>query len=190
MPHLVVPGTLFAGRAAAIMAVLAIIVGVPFLQEPAKKLLSGRKGKWLDVEVPENISYECARFLLQVPDDIALTDEEKDVYRSMRTYRLTELNLDSSLLAKLPWTPEKTRGVGDRKIPCEKCKIKRSISMMSEEHKGLCGYCSLPEGDVDAANFPDNGEEESCWVECSVRTCRAQYVVDLEFGWSPVSFDA
>jgi hypothetical protein len=181
MPHLVVPGTLFSSRASAIMAVLALIVGVPFLTEPASKLLSGRKGKWLDVEVPENISYDCGKFLLQAPKDIVLTDGERKVYEDMRTYRLVELNLDSSLTAVVPWTPEKTREVGDRKVECEKCKIKRSVTMMSSDVKGLCGICAIPDEGEDAMkaeDYQNHGEVESCWVECSVRTCRAQYVVE------------
>jgi hypothetical protein len=158
------------------MAVLALVVRVPFLIEPATALLTGRKGKWLDVDIPENISYDCARFLQSAPQGVTLTEEERKVYEDMKIYRLVELNLDSSLVARVPWTPEKTRGVGDRKYECAKCKVFRSITAMSSERHGYCGMCV--DDDMDPKQFPDRGAEESCWVECSTKTCRAQYVVD------------
>ncbi|KDQ17823.1 hypothetical protein BOTBODRAFT_171538 [Botryobasidium botryosum FD-172 SS1] len=176
MPHLVVPGTLYSPRAASIMASLALITSVPFLVEPATELLSSVKGTWLKVEVPENISYDCAKLLLQTPPGVALTEEERNTYQEMREYKLLELNLDSKLQAMVPWTPDKSRGVGDRKVVCEKCKIKRSTTMMSSDKVGLCGICA--DSTMNPVEWPASGVLESCWVECSVKTCRAQYVVE------------
>ena len=119
-----VPGTLYPHRAAAITAILALVTAVPFLREPAIGLLSTYKGKWLNIEIPENISFDCARLLLSAPDGTVLTKEEKEVYEAMRRYKLIELNLDSSIDARLPWKPKKTRDVGDRKVQCKKCLIK------------------------------------------------------------------
>lgn len=53
-----------------------------------------------------------------------MTEEEKRTYESMRRYKLIELNLDSKIEVKVPWTPTKTRDVGDRKIQCNKCLIR------------------------------------------------------------------
>jgi hypothetical protein len=103
---------------------VSLITGVPFLREQAIKLLTPLKGTWLDLEVPENISFECARLLLSAPAGVVLTGEETKVYQFMRRYKLIELNLDSSIQVSVPWTPEKTRGVGDMKIQCKKCLIR------------------------------------------------------------------
>jgi hypothetical protein len=124
LPHLIVPGTLYPPRAAALTAVLSLVTAVPFLEEPAIQVLAPLKGKWLDLEVPENISYDCARLLLSAPRGMVLTEGEVKVYAAMRRYRLIELNLESTMHLQLPWTPEKTRQVGDLKIQCKLCNVR------------------------------------------------------------------
>jgi hypothetical protein len=127
-------------------------------------LLMPLKGTWINTEVPENISFECARFLLSAPDGVVLTAEEKKIYEEMRRYKLIELNLDSSIEVLVPWTPAKTRSVGDAKIQCKKCLIKyrrlllffffglilvtansRSVTLMSAKLVFVCGMC-IPDG--------------------------------------------
>jgi len=105
-------------------AILSLITAVPFLREPAIALLAPVKGTWLDLEVPENLSFDCARLLLSAPNGLVLTAKEKQIYEAMQRYKLIELNLDSTIELWVPWTPRKTRGVGDRKIQCKKCLIK------------------------------------------------------------------
>ncbi|KAJ7064671.1 hypothetical protein C8F01DRAFT_1127642 [Mycena amicta] len=182
LPHLIVPGTLYPPRAAALTAVVALTTGVPFLQSTASAFLSTSfKGKWLDLEVPENISFDCARFLLTAPEGVVLTAHERKVYESMRRYKLLELNLDAPVDVQLPWTPRKTRGPGDVKVQCTKCLVRRSVTIMSHIHGDLCGFCASG-SDLSpvkvAALYPGVDEAESCWVECSTKTCRAQYVVE------------
>ncbi|KAF7358467.1 RING-type domain-containing protein [Mycena venus] len=152
LPHLIVPGTLYPARAAALTAVVALITAVPFLKEPAIELLATAKGKWLDMKVPENISFDCARFLLSAPEGMVLTAKEKRVYGAMQRYKLIELNLDAPLLTNVPWTPQKTRGAGDVKVQCKKCLISRSITIMSHVHADLCGICVT--GHVSPAKVP------------------------------------
>jgi hypothetical protein len=169
LPHLIVPGTLYPARAATLTAIIALIVAVPFLKEPAIELLATVKGKWLDMQVPENISFDCARFLLSAPEGAVLTAKEKRVYGSMQRYKLIELNLDAPLFVNVPWTPQKTRGAGDVKVQCKKCLIRylglissrtdfissfrsRSITIMSHVHADLCGICVT--GHVPPANVP------------------------------------
>jgi hypothetical protein len=94
------------------------------LQDKAVELVTPLKGTWINMEVPENISYECARFLLSAPEGVVLNEEEKAVYAAMRRYRLIELNMGSTLTVKVPWTPEKTKEVGDVKIKCWSCGIR------------------------------------------------------------------
>ncbi|KAF8202650.1 hypothetical protein K438DRAFT_2015248 [Mycena galopus ATCC 62051] len=180
LPHLIVPGTLYPARAASLTAIVSVITGVPFLQDSATALLATTKGKWLDMKIPENISFDCARFLLSAPEGLILTAAEKHTYEGMRRYQLIELNLDAPLVAKLPWTPQKTRGPGDVKVQCRKCLVHRSITLMSHIHGDVCGFCvsgELSPAKV-AAQYPKIDNAESCWVECCRKTCRAQYVVE------------
>ncbi|KAJ7637778.1 hypothetical protein B0H17DRAFT_995100 [Mycena rosella] len=180
LPHLIVPGTLYPARAASLTAIVALVTGVPFLHESATSLLGTVKGKWLNMEIPENISFDCARFLLSAPEGVVLTKREKQVYEAMRRYKLIELNLDAPLAVKVPWTPEKTRGPGDVKAQCKRCLVWRSITIMSHDHGNICGLClngALSSTKL-ADQFPGVPEGESCWVECSKRVCRAQYVIE------------
>jgi hypothetical protein len=126
LPHLIVPGTLYPARAVGLTAIISLITGVPFLKDSATALLlATAKGKWLDMKVPENISFDCARLLLSAPDsNVVLTPPERRVYAAMRRYQLIELNLDVPLVVKVPWSPEKTRGPGDVKIQCRKCGVR------------------------------------------------------------------
>ncbi|KAJ7645060.1 hypothetical protein DFH06DRAFT_1333358 [Mycena polygramma] len=181
LPHLIVPGTLYPRRAAALTAVISLITAVPFLAESATALLATTKGKWLDLDVPENISFDCARFLLCAPEGVVLSKQEKRVYEAMRRYKLIELNLDAPVEVRVPWTPKKSRGPGDVKAECKRCLVRRSTTIMSHERAGLCGFCV--DGEELAARtitetFPGVDEAESCWVECSSKDCRAQYVVE------------
>ncbi|CAK5262092.1 unnamed protein product [Mycena citricolor] len=174
LPHLIVPGTLYPHRAAALTAIVALVTGVPFLADLAKSLLAAFKGKWLDLEVPENISFDCARLLLSAPEGIVLTRQEKRVYEMMRRYRLIEANLDAPVQVKVPWAPAKTRGCGDMKVRCKMCSKFRSVTIMCHDRNNVCGHCSFGDGD----SYLEYSDEESCWVECSSMKCRAQYVVD------------
>lgn len=66
--------------------------------------------------MPENLSFECAKFLLSAPDGVVLSAEERRVYEGMKRYRGIEMNLESGMKVKVGWCPEKTRGVGDVKV--------------------------------------------------------------------------
>lgn len=181
---------MFSGRAAALFAALSMVVGVRFLDGPARVLLSQQKGTWLDLEIPENLSYECAKLLLRgnIPD-VALTEEERTVYAGMRRYRLIEQNLKATLTASIPWTPDKTGDIGDRQLVCKNCSKRRSVTIMAPNN--ICGFCAYEQARLEAiANHVKEakdwapvhdevelGEKKVRWVECGVSTCRAQYVV-------------
>ncbi|KAJ7136564.1 hypothetical protein C8R44DRAFT_695487 [Mycena epipterygia] len=179
LPHLIVPGTLYPPRAATLTAIVSLITAVPFLKESATVFVATTKGTWLDLEIPENISFDCARFLLSAPTGVVLTKREKQVYEAMRRYKLIELNLDAPVVVRVPWRPKKTRGPGDVKVQCRKCLIRRSITIMSN-YDDVCGICvsnNLSLAEI-REKFPEVDEAESCWVECSTKKCRAQYVVE------------
>lgn len=118
------PGTLYPPRAATLTAIVSLITAVPFLKESATAFVATTKGTWIDLEIPENISFDCARFLLSAPAGLVLTKREKQVYEAMRRYKLIELNLDAPVTVNVPWTPKKTRGAGDVKVQCRKCLIR------------------------------------------------------------------
>jgi len=168
------------------MAILALTVGVPFLQQPATTVAGFTKGTWLDAEHPETLAWDCASFLLGAPDpDVFLQPNEREVYTAIRRYKLLELNMDAELAARVPWTPEKASGVGDVRVECSRCKAFRSTTIMSSVHEGVCGYCAdalndkIPRESLsDLEKLPVHKPEDACWVECGVRTCRAQYVVE------------
>jgi len=135
----------------------------------------------LDLEIPENISFECSRFLLSVPEGVVLEDKEREVYSAMRRYNLLQLNRRSPLDVELPWTPEKSREVGDLKVLCSVCNMQRSVTLMSHECHGVCGLCQMFESKIATTSgkeYPTISEADTCWVECSVNSCRAQYVVE------------
>ena len=153
-------------------------VGVPFLDAPARQFLGSMKGTWLNIEIPENLSYECAKLLIGLSSGVALNEEEEAVYRGMRRYRLIELNMEPQLEAQVPWTPEKTREVGDVQIQCTKCNKKRSITIMSET-EDVCGLCCyeimrkklLRHGDEAAKGMPpfnSNSAKEQTEQQASV----------------------
>ncbi|KAF8205290.1 hypothetical protein K438DRAFT_1964368 [Mycena galopus ATCC 62051] len=182
LPHLIVGGTLYPPRAATITAIIALLTAVPFLKDSATAVLATAKGKWLNLEVSENISFDCARLLLSAPEGVVLTGREKRVYEAMRRYKLIELNLDAPVEVLVPFTPKKTRGPGDVKVECGRCGIRRSVTIMCHDRASLCGQCAS-DGPLFSAHairekYPGVEEAESCWVECSIMDCRAQYVVE------------
>ncbi|KAF7316540.1 RING-type domain-containing protein [Mycena indigotica] len=181
LPHLIVPGTMYSSRASALTAVVALTTGVPFLQTIASTFLSTSfKGKWINLNIPENISFDCAQFLLTSPEGVVLTAQERKLYEAMRRYRLLELNLDAPIEAKVPWTPQKSRGPGGVKVQCSRCQVRRSVTIMSHLPGGLCGFCvgTTLSGKRIAELYPQIDDPESCWVQCSAKICRAQYVVE------------
>lgn len=201
LPHLLLPGTLYSPRTASVLAIVAITANIPHLLVPARLLLESTKGTWINAATPENFSPQFIALALSVPLSriYLLSQEESEVYQGMARYTRLEDNIDTKIQAKVPWTPMKTRGVGDRKRLCDGCGIRRSETMMhqvgtyvfgnmkaekeqveKECDEGMrCGMCV----DSDTKNpkdWKDRGEIESCWVECSERWCRAQYVIEDE----------
>ncbi|CAM6121807.1 unnamed protein product [Calypogeia fissa] len=97
---------------------------------------------------------------------------------------MLELNLNTTLIAKVGWKPEKALMPIGPQILCTSCQCPRSVTMMGAD--GKCGLCIATdyesqeqrqeriEGRVAKTN---NETTEISWVECSVRTCRAQYVL-------------
>ena len=70
-----------------------------------------------------------------------MADDERVFYESMRRYKLIEANLDSTLRVEVPWTPDKTRNIGDLKVLCKRCGIRLETILLpfKETHKNAGG---------------------------------------------------
>ena len=210
LPDLALRGTLYSPRVGTLLAVVAVISGVPALQAPALSILESTKGTWLAAPlVPENFDMDLIRLLLSLPKgsesgnlgNVALTTAEHTSYLSQLRYNNLFTQIDSKVNGHIGWTPFKSRGVGDRKRKCLRCGIRRSETMMHDlkslteadreklglsgkapdENEGACGMCV----DCDtkkAEDWKDMGELMSCWVECSEAYCKASYVIEDEEG--------
>ncbi|KAE9364937.1 hypothetical protein N431DRAFT_430545 [Stipitochalara longipes BDJ] len=131
-------------------------------------------------EVPKK-----AKMLLK-PTDRALFD-------CLVSYKLLEMNLETELAARIGWTPGKASVPMGPTTVCRSCEFPRSVTIMGLN--GKCGLCFKNE-DVEAnknasaverktfkdaittrVTKEDNENTPLAWVECNIKTCRAQYVV-------------
>ncbi|KAG8814982.1 hypothetical protein FRC19_001349 [Serendipita sp. 401] len=196
IPHLAFQELVYAPRTAAILAMIAVTAHIPHLIRPAQAFLETTQGTWLNLRIPENFSTPFVTFLLAAPcSSSVLNAQEKETFTNMARYAHLEEQIDTKIQAKTPWTPMKTRGVGDRKRECAGCGIRRSETMMHqvgsyeytrpdklENGTGMrCGMC-VDSDTKKPEDWKDKGEIASCWVECSERWCRAQYVIEDEEG--------
>lgn len=113
-----------------------------------------------------------------------LQAQDRTLFERLVLYKMLELNLETSLPARIGWTPEKTAAPIAHIVTCTSCKYPRSVTMMGAS--GKCGHCLWPvyespeerEAHITArVSKEDNEQTPIIWVECNVRTCRAQYVV-------------
>ncbi|KAG9025033.1 hypothetical protein FS842_005359 [Serendipita sp. 407] len=175
---------------------IAVTAHIPHLIRPAQAFLETTQGTWLNLRISENFSTPFVTFLLAAPcSSSVLSAQEKETFTNMARYAHLEEQIDTKIQAKTPWTPMKTRGVGDRKRECAGCGIRRSETMMHqvgsyeytrpdklENGTGMrCGMC-VDSDTKKPEDWKDKGEIASCWVECSERWCRAQYVIEDEEG--------
>ncbi|KAL0943047.1 dihydroxyacid dehydratase [Colletotrichum truncatum] len=205
--HLVLPGTMLAARPAALLAALSLRMGMQPLREAADQELLSFSQKWNTLDIPETWNANCLTLLLDAdkdferrvtegitlrpaPDACVLQNEDRPLFKTLVDYKLLELNLNTTLHAKIGWRPEKSKVALGPVVICKSCKFPRSVTSMGRD--GICGLCpqsrqckcSMCEIPADfgvrvstnvSAN--DNKRTEATWVECFTPTCRAQYVV-------------
>ncbi|KAH7073148.1 hypothetical protein FB567DRAFT_537168 [Paraphoma chrysanthemicola] len=198
--HLVVPGTLLSARPATVLAALAIRIGIKPLFEPACAAMMYWRDKWNNLEVPETWNSSCLFLLLDADQeyrnqvltnendparDRLLLDADRDLFSRLIFYHHTGANLLTTLTAEVGWTPQKTKLPLGPVVVCRGCKFPRSVSIMAEKSGRKCGLCLADDwrncDHQSGAMFgnvskDDNEKTVATWVECSVRTCRAQYV--------------
>jgi hypothetical protein len=102
-----------------------------------------------------------------------LRSQDRALFDRLVSYKLLELNLETALTARIGWTPEKTSVAIGPTVICKSCKYPRSVTIMGTQ--GKCGLCLA---DVEGVDHKEDTEETpATWVECNLKTCRAQYVV-------------
>ena len=96
------------------------------------------------------------------------------------------MNLDTTLTAQIGWTPDKTTAPLGPVVTCKICYLPRSVTVMGSSNIcGPCdkGACTCPTPEAHEAQCKANITASDAattlklWVECSVRSCRAQYVL-------------
>jgi hypothetical protein len=180
-------------RPSAVLAALAIKMGIRPLAEPAAHVMSYWRGKWNNIEIPETWNTSCLSLLIDADDahkraqkPALLETTERGIFEKLVAYKLAESNLQTALMAKVGWTPDKTSmAIGPTTI-CRSCNYPRSITMMAEKSGGLCGLCVATDYPAPAVrdrythervSKEDTSMTPAIWVECNDRDCRAQYVV-------------
>jgi len=197
--HAILPGTMLAGRPAALLAALSLRMGMKPLQEAAYLELLFWKDKWNTLEIPETWNTSCLDLLLDANQKSRLTypsgikpdkrepilhESDRLLFQTLVEYKLLEFNLKTTLTARAGWRPEKARMPLGPVVVCKGCKYPRSVTMMAE--KGLCGMCEINDiSDPEERDLwihgnvskEDNEATPATWVECSNAECRAQYVL-------------
>ncbi|CAK7222883.1 hypothetical protein SBRCBS47491_005015 [Sporothrix bragantina] len=198
--HTIVPGTMLGPRPAALLAALSLRMGMVLLRDAADRELLAFAGNWNTLDIPETWNTNCLNLLLsadkdysaRVPegstdtDAVVLTASDRALFQALVDYKLAEINLSTTLTARVGWQPDKTRVAMGPTATCRVCHFPRSVTIMSAQ--GLCGLCdktvcrcATPEihNEMVAAHVSaeDTANTPLAWVECSVRNCRAQYVV-------------
>ncbi|TID19665.1 hypothetical protein E2P81_ATG06831 [Venturia nashicola] len=196
--HIVVPGTMLSARPAAVLAALSIKLGIQPLLKSAYSEMRIWRSRWHNLEVPENWNVSCLSLLLDADKACTLqiraeTDskmkhilapDDRQLFERLISYKMLELNLRTTLVAKIGWKPEKTTMPIGPLVLCRLCQYPRSVTVMGA--KNICGNCLATDYPNDAQRQERiNGRvskdvtetSDAAWVECCTRTCRAQYIV-------------
>ncbi|KAH6618745.1 hypothetical protein C7974DRAFT_36420 [Boeremia exigua] len=200
--HVILPGTMLTARPAAVLAALAIRIGLKPLSGAANAAMLFWRDKWNNIEVPETWNSSCLGLLLDADaehraqmqshegcpsKDGLLFESDRELFHRLVIYQHTGKNLLTTLTAKVGWTPRKTHAPIGPAVMCRECQLPRSITIMAENSQGKCGLCVFTGsswGSVeDRAKAlltnvtpEDTASTKIAWVECSIQTCRAQYV--------------
>ncbi|KUJ12891.1 uncharacterized protein LY89DRAFT_652250 [Mollisia scopiformis] len=162
--HIIVPGTMLAGRPAAVLAALSLKLGIQPLMDAADQELLRWRDRWNNLESPETWNSSCLSLLLDADDSyrkrrevemglegLALDDnatpnaegllnaKDRQLFNLLVSYKLLELNLDTNLEARIGWTPEKSSAPLGPTVVCASCKYPRSVTIMGKG--GNCGLC-------------------------------------------------
>lgn len=205
--HAVLPGTMVTARPAAVLAALALRMGIVPLRDVADRELLSFRDRWNTIDIPETWNIGCLGLLLDADSDfekrvdqsitkrqtsessILKTDDRK-LFKTLVDYKMLEANMKTTLQAKIGWSPEKTEVALGPVVVCRECKFPRSVTIMSAG--GVCGICKVQRDcQCNACTKSEDHEDRlkknvsaehteksmGYWVECNRAQCRAQYVV-------------
>lgn len=119
-------------------------------------------------------------------DNGLLLDVDRQLFSRLVAYKLAEANLLTTLTAEVGWTPAKSQMPVGAVVTCRGCQYPRSVTIMAEKSGGKCGLCVATDwndaehkqrGLAAQVSKEDTDASNAVWTECSVRTCRAQYVL-------------
>lgn len=114
-----------------------------------------------------------------------LLKKDRELFERLIIYHHTGENFLTTLTAEVGWTPRKTLAPIGPVVVCSACKLPRSITIMTEHSGGRCGFCvrqswmSVEHKERACSKnvtSEDDASTKIAWVECSIRSCRAQYV--------------
>ena len=160
--HLCAPGTKTAGRP---LTILALLCKGTVLDEQARKLLSDRKGKWLDFsyfteegpmkgtpKFPENYNSNFLYFLNTHKEDLTSSELERleSIIRVLPLLRLYNVELTGTyreFKSLSGFNYEYSR-------KCRVCHTQQPLSIVNADD--VCGYCASP-----GESFPINWEKKS-----------------------------
>ena len=201
--HLVLPGTMLSARPAALLAALSVRMGIKPLEEAAYSELMAWRNGWNTLDIPETWNSSCLGLLLEADKkhqqalkdaqsangaadgQTILKPEDRSLFETLVSYKLLEMNMDTTLEATIGWSPNKSRIPLGPVVVCKTCELPRSVTIMGPA--GVCGLCDTPcmcptkEEHADrlkeGVSSTDNDTTLGSWVECAMTDCRAQYVV-------------
>ncbi|KAI8936069.1 hypothetical protein NX059_007569 [Plenodomus lindquistii] len=197
--HTIVPGTMLASRPATLLAALSVRIGLKPLFECATGAMLFWRDKWNNLDVPEIWNSSCLSLLIDADAeyqkqmtphatsamDRLLLQADRKLFLSLVRYHHAGANLLTTLSADIGWQPDKTQMPVGTVVLCRGCNFPRSVTIMAAKSGGKCGLCVA----TDWINIEkkkqflsahvtkeDTHTSNATWVECSIRTCRAQYV--------------
>jgi hypothetical protein len=143
LPHLLCPGTRFSLRPAVIVATLAVLADVALLKDRAVAFLQESKGKWFNRDQGENFSFGFVRLMTRLPAGLALTDEEQQLFDSLKLVAGFMSNVGSSFEIAVGYRPSHVEArLSDHRVCCQRCRHHRSFTLMVPvDAQVVCVYC-------------------------------------------------
>src|SRR3569833_4477274 len=201
--HAFLQGTMLAPRPAALLAALSLRMGMLPLRDAADAELLHFGRRWNTLDIPETWNTNCLALILDADKDYErrisegvtkrptpgaafLSADDRKLFKTLVDYKVMEMNMHTTLSARVGWQPEKDKAAMGPMVVCKACHFPRSVTIMAPD--GTCGLCDSEACDCaspeahDAAvqanvSLTDNEKTPLAWVECAVTACRAQYVV-------------
>ncbi|CAI4218433.1 unnamed protein product [Parascedosporium putredinis] len=185
--HTVLPGTMLGRRPAALLAALALRMGMRALLDAADEELRGYRPYWNTIEIPETWNLGCLGLLLDADDNFAQRGAVQDAggLQDARAQPQDHAHRHGRL------EPRQGQGRHGPRGRVPPVRVPRSVTIMS--HNGVCGLCSAETDWCDCSACQSSQEHDArlihgvtradtaataaTWVECGVTTCRAQYIV-------------